>query len=387
MVLLIFREPQSYTREDVVEMHAHGGRICAQRILRTVLIAGARPAEPGEFTKRAFLNGRIDLLQAEAVADLISAKSEKAASAALAQIEGRLSASMTKIYDGLLTALAHLEAALDFADDDLPDDTMDRIETRMGEIADDVSGLLATWHEGHMLREGALVVISGKPNVGKSTLLNCLLGRDRAIVSETPGTTRDTIEEQLVLDGIPLRLVDTAGLREAFSEVEREGVRRATSLRNNADFNLVVIDSSQELSIADAASIDIMDPSRTMLVLNKIDLGRKTRGTQFPRFSSTETSLLRCEGLESLQKAMLAKLLDHDTPHIVSISERHRVLAESALGELASAVKIMGSEGDADEAVAASHLRSALDAIGEIIGRSYSNELLDNIFRRFCIGK
>jgi tRNA modification GTPase len=387
VILLIFREPNSYTREDVVEIQTHGGRICADRIIRAILVAGARLAEPGEFTKRAFLNGRLDLIQAEAVADLIMARSDKAASAALAQLEGYLSCSLGGVYDDILTALADLEATLDFPDDEIPSSVLFNIGDRIRDIADKLKGLLATWHEGRILREGALVVISGKPNVGKSTLLNRLLGMERAIVSEEPGTTRDTIEEQLVLNGLPLRIVDTAGLRETSCTVENEGVKRANSLISKADLNLHLIDSYVAMDSEDVAMLKKLDAGKTVLLFNKIDLGMKIRPEDFPGFKCVSSCLLTGRGVDLLKKAIVEKLAGNETPHNVCISERHRGLIESALHELTKATHIMDEGKESMQVFVATHLRSALEATGKITGKTYSNDLLDNMFRRFCTGK
>jgi len=227
VILLIYRAPHSYTREDAIEIQGHGGFAAAKRILRAVLEAGARMAEPGEFTKRAFLSGRIDLLQAEAVLDLIRARSDRAADAALEQLTGSLSKDFDELYDHTLALAANLEATLDFSEDELPESVMLDVITRRHDVESEFKSLLDSWDEGHLLREGALVVISGKPNVGKSTLLNALVGKDRAIVNPMAGTTRDTIEEQLVISGFMVRIIDTAGLRESPCEIEKEGVSRA----------------------------------------------------------------------------------------------------------------------------------------------------------------
>jgi tRNA modification GTPase len=238
------------------------------------------------------------------------------------------------------------------------------------------------------LREGALVVISGRPNVGKSTLMNRLLGMERAIVSETPGTTRDSIEEQLVLEGLPLRIVDTAGLRETSCAVENEGVKRAGILVSRADLNLHLIDSSVETEPESIGMVKNLHSEKTILVFNKIDLGMKARQEEFPGFRHVSTCLTTGRGLDLLKKAIVEKLTGNDTPHNVCISERHRGLIESALHELTKAIYIMDNEEpESTQVFVAVHLRSALESTGKIIGKTYSNDLLDNIFRRFCIGK
>lgn len=388
-VLVLMRAPRSFTREDVVEVQCHGGRVTARRVLRRILEAGARPAEPGEFTRRAFLNGRIDLLQAEAVADLIGAQSERAASAALEQLEGALSARFNRVYDALLAAAGELEATLDFPEDELPEPVLPRLGAGLAAAEGEMAGLLETWDEGHLLREGATVVISGKPNAGKSSLLNALLGADRAIVSGVPGTTRDSIEEAWVLDGIPLRLVDTAGLRDSDCAIEQEGIRRTRRRLARADVQVVIVDRSEVLETADGDWIRGLDPGRTVIVLNKGDLPARVDRAVFAGFRVVETCLLRGDGVEALRRA-LAGLLDggggHGPPHPV-ISERHRRLLVQARAELGRAREVLGAGSEPDVVVAASLLRDALDILGAATGRVYHAELLDSIFSRFCIGK
>ena len=387
-ILLIYRAPHSYTREDVVEFQGHGGSISARRILRAVLDAGARMATPGEFTRRAFLSGRIDLLQAEAVMDLIRARSDRAAAAAVEQLEGSLSSCFTDLYDRLIAAAGDLEASLDFGEDELPAATMPTLRKGLCAITGELQQLLETWDEGHLLREGAIVVISGRPNVGKSTLLNALLGLNRAIVAHEPGTTRDTLEEQLVLGGIPLRLVDTAGLRESDCDIEQEGIRRAHSQIKRADINIWVVDGSTALSDEERQHIAVSDPDRCIVVLNKSDLGGVLSAADFPSLITVSCALHECLGLESLRAAIVKKLgVASDAPRHATISERHRRIIHEVLNELNESVSLLDSDQDAYAVLAAGMLRSALDRLGEVTGRTYHAELLDNIFGRFCVGK
>jgi tRNA modification GTPase len=389
-LLLIMRAPHSYTTEDMVEIQGHGGPVLIQRILRCALDAGARLAEPGEFTRRAFLNGRIDLLQAEAVADLVGARSARAAKAALEQLDGELSSKFNALYEKLLASTADVEATLDFPEEDVPKSVIRNLPGRIDDLQDGVTTLLRSWDEGHLLRHGALVVISGKPNVGKSTLLNALLKRDRAIVSQMPGTTRDTIEEVVVMDGIPVRLVDTAGLREVECAVEQEGIGRARSHIARADLHLYMVDASQPLLEEEVAFLESLPPDRVIPVLNKTDLGTVATLPVPYAERAVQTCLLAGEGVDAVRSVLQASL-EHNVDmseevHAV-IAERHRRLLLQAQEELAGARKLAVDEGEPATVWIGEHLRSALDALGQITGRSYSADVLDTIFSRFCIGK
>ncbi|MDD3276728.1 MAG: tRNA uridine-5-carboxymethylaminomethyl(34) synthesis GTPase MnmE [Kiritimatiellales bacterium] len=387
---LIFRAPKSYTGEDTIELQGHGGPVVLKKILRRCLDAGARMAEPGEFTKRAFLNGKMDLVQAEAVADLIHAQSDRAAKAALEQLEGGLSKQFNALYDGLMETAADIETTLDFVEDELPEDVFPNLGKKLDASFQTLETLLATWDEGRLLREGARVVIMGRPNAGKSTLFNALLGSDRAIVTAIAGTTRDIIEESFVLDGVPLRILDTAGLRETECLIEQEGIRRARAHSVSADIALYLIDSSQPVSAEDQEHLLKLDPKRTVVVLNKAD--SRHPNFQFPisNFQSLESSLISGAGVADLKAAIAAKLeagVNLNAPAHAVISERHRNLLELAKVELISARGQVSEGGEEAAAQAADHLRAALEALGQVTGRVYHNELLDNVFSRFCIGK
>ncbi len=387
-ILLIYRAPHSYTREDVIELQGHGGATSARRILRTVLDSGARLAEPGEFTRRAFLSGRIDLLQAEAVMDLIRARSDRAASVAVEQLEGSLSHCFTELYDGLLDAAADMEATLDFGEDELPATTLDVLKARLGEVREALVALLASWDEGHLLREGAVVVISGCPNVGKSTLLNTLLGSERAIVTHVAGTTRDTLEEQFVLDGIPVRLVDTAGLRDADCDIEQEGIRRAHDHIDRADINIWVVDGSVNLSDIERNHIGATDAERCIVVINKADLGKIVTPDDFAGLTAVVCGARDGGGMDALKKAIALKLgvIEAAVPH-AAISERHRKIIQDVLNLLNEAESLLSPDREELTVVAAGVVRTALESLGEVTGRTYHNELLDNVFGRFCVGK
>lgn len=388
-LLLIMRAPHSYTSEDVVEIQGHGGRQCARRILRCALDAGARSADPGEFTQRAFLNGRIDLVQAEAVLDLIHARSERAAAAALDQLEGRLSDRFNALYDDILLIAADIEATLDFPEDELPDTVMPDLIRRTADAVTRMETLIASWDEGHLLRDGALVVISGKPNVGKSTLLNALVGHDRAIVTGTPGTTRDTIEEDLVIGGIPIRLIDTAGLRDTDCEIERIGIQRTRSRMEKADLHIYMVDASQPIDDQEQQVIASLPPNRSLLLLNKIDLTDRLSNLS-ARVPSIETSLIQStygEQVKEMIRSILAGRMDLEARPHAAISERHRRLLSTAMDELQETRTMLEAGAEDLVALASSRMRTALEQLGAVTGRTYQEELLNNIFSRFCIGK
>lgn len=388
VVLLVYHAPHSYTGEQSVEIQGHGGRTCAARVLRAVLDAGAVPAGPGEFTRRAFLNGRLDLLQAEAVLDLIQARSDRAARSAMEQLEGHLSVLCNDIYDHLIHAAADLAATLDFPEDELPPAAMRTVTHTLETAIEQMRNLLRSWDAGRLLREGALVVIAGQPNAGKSTLLNRLLQMERAIVTATPGTTRDSIEESFILDGVPIRLVDTAGLRVTECHIEREGISRTRALMAKADITIYMIDSSIGLSDDDRQAIALLPPERSLVCFNKADLGDMPTHTAFPKHRVLSCSMLQDSDVTLLRRNLSDLLgLDHSETGHAAISERHRQHIQTALKMTRSSLDMLRSEHDDVVVLAASSLRSAIEALGLITGRVYTEDLLDNIFQRFCIGK
>ena len=390
-LLLIWRAPRSYTREDVVEFQCHGGSVTAARVLRACLESGARAADPGEFTRRAFLNGRIDLVQAEGIMDMVRAHSARAQAAALQQLEGGLSRKFNQVYDQLLLVAAQVEATLDFPEDELPESVPEKIRTEIDAILIAVTGLLQTWNEGHLLRDGAMVVLSGKPNVGKSTLLNALLGHERAIVSDTPGTTRDSIEAEFLLEGVPLRLVDTAGLREADDHIEREGISRTRKYMERADLHLHLLDMSQPADTESLEMMKVLDPGKSILVCNKSDLPQLFHVEQWPDVPRVHTALTQGQGLDDLKTAltrMLAGSIDLSArPHAV-ISERHRQALLDVLEHLTPLKDLLQSpELEETLVLVVPSLRDALVHLGEVTGREYHEDLLDQVFSSFCIGK
>jgi tRNA modification GTPase len=377
VLLAVFRAPASYTGEDVVEITCHGGVLVTRRILEAVLRSGARAAEPGEFTQRAFLNGKLELTQAEAVMDLISAQSDLALRAAHEQLEGRIGEEARAQQEAILTVLAHVEAYIDFPDEDINPDTTTELIAQLEAIRERIASLLGTAKRGRMLRDGVRTVIYGEPNVGKSSLLNLLLGRDRAIVSELPGTTRDTIEEVIDVRGIPLRIVDTAGIRSSDDPIEKEGMARTERSVADADLVLRVVDASQPAGVEPDA--------RTLLVLNKIDLGEHPswRGRAGIRISCTAGT-----GIGELEEAIAGRILDEGPGArqlTVAINTRHQACLEKAERYCAAAQEALRNE-IAPEFVAV-EIRALLDAIGEIVGKLDTEDLLTRIFSTFCIGK
>jgi tRNA modification GTPase len=379
-----FRGPASFTGEDTVEISCHGGPLVTRRILERLLTAGARAAEPGEFTRRAFLNGRLDLTQAEAVMDIISAQSDLALRAAQRQLEGRIGQSITALRDQLLEALAHLEAWIDFPEEDIDPDTGSALHRRVAAVASGVQHLMTTAERGRLLREGVRMVIAGAPNAGKSSLLNRLLGFERAMVSGTAGTTRDTIEETVMLGGIPVRLVDTAGLREGSSdELERAGMARTRQQLVSADLLMEVVDASRPPS--ERLSFPDPLPAHRILLLNKADLGIHPDWSGSP---GVAVSCLSGHGIDDAIDAITACITgipgeggDIDAAvnarHLACLDRAHRALT-AGLAQL---------EATAAPEFTALDLREALEALGDITGRTDTEDLLGVIFSQFCIGK
>ena len=386
-VLLVYRSPHSYTGEDTIEIQGHGGSLPSRRLLEAALVAGARMAEPGEFTKRAFLNGRLDLTQAEAVCDFIQAKTERAAHVARAQLDGALGLRINGLYERMTGLCAEIEHLLDFDEGELPDSFAQEATARLAVLTGELNVLVGTWHEGHLLREGALVVISGLPNAGKSSLLNVLLGRNRAIVHDSPGTTRDVIEEQVALNGVPLRLADTAGLRETGDAVEVEGIERARALMLQADLNLHLVDQSVPQAPSVVSEFDLLSAGRTLLVLTKCDLPPAGELVLPEGITQVRLSAKTGEGLDSLRAAVCTKLgLVHEATGQPVVALRHVTELRQAVHQASAASEAM-TAGAAHLVIAANHLREAAEALGRILGRVYSDDLLEAIFSRFCVGK
>lgn len=404
VLLAVLLAPRTFTREDTVEITCHGGILAAKLVLDATLAGGARLAEPGEFTRRAFLNGRIDLTQAEAVADLIHSRTELALHAANEQLAGKLSRRINELRDELMKILAHVEAHIDFPDEDIAPDTMDGLLDRLDKGVAFMQRLLRTAEEGRILRSGIRAAIIGRPNVGKSSLLNQLLGHDRAIVSPTPGTTRDTIEETAAIRGLPIVFVDTAGLREARDEIEIEGIRRSRQTYERAEFILHVLDNSEPLTPADECYLGEFAGKRRILVLNKCDLSCHLRlpsrvvdqtspATPGPKDSQSgeravEVSCITGDGIELLKDAIKELVWSGDIQSEMSeamINSRH----QDALNRAVTATErtIAALRAGATLELVAVDLRMAVNAVGEIVGKTATEDLLDVIFSQFCIGK
>jgi len=388
VLLAVLRAPRTFTREDTVEISCHGGLLPAKLVLDTLLANGARLAEPGEFTKRAFLNGRIDLAQAEAVADVIHSRTELALAAANEQLAGKLSQRINRLRDDLMHALAHVEAHIDFPDEDIAPDTRAKLLQRLEDGIAFMDELLNTANEGQLLRRGIRAAIVGRPNAGKSSLLNQLLGRDRAIVSHIPGTTRDTIEETANIRGLPVVFIDTAGLREARDEIEREGIRRSRESLAQAELILHVLDASELLTDADKKYFAEFADKKRILVRNKTDLAVKLELSGEPGVSAVDVCCLSGQGIEALKDAIKnlvwsgeikAEMLQ------VAINSRHQNALHRARAAARQASDALAANATLE--LVALDLRIAANAVGEIVGKTATEDLLDSIFSTFCIGK
>jgi len=385
-----FVAPQSYTGEDAFEVTCHGNPFIAQKILEDLFARGCRPAEPGEFTQRAFLNGRMDLSQAEAVMDLIHARSERALEAANQMLRGALGRKMTGLIDELLGALARVEAYIDFPDEDLPPEDRRIVRETIERVLQGTGQLLATSHYGEILREGIETVIVGAPNVGKSSLLNRLLGRDRAIVSPEPGTTRDFIEEPVLAGMHCLRLIDTAGLSPTPQLLEKLGQEKTLERIAEADLFLLVLDATLAAPAFDDDLLRRMTADNTVVVLNKCDLipGKNPKANPPAGLPIVGLSALTGEGIDALH-AEVARLADKFQVRVgsdlIAINARHTHALERAKSGLSEALGKLEPGGQTE--LLASDLRAALDALGEISGKVDNERMLDQLFATFCIGK
>ena len=392
VLLGVMHAPKTYTGEDIVEFNCHGGIVTLTAVLDLVVKHGARVAEPGEFTKRAFLNGRLDLAQAEAVAELISSKTELSRKIAIEALAGKLSDTVNSLSDRLAGLLAEIEASIDFPDEDL--DFM-KVETQLETarvVQSDLTTLLDTADEGKIITEGVNVAILGKPNVGKSSLLNALVGATRAIVTDIPGTTRDTIEETINVNGIPLKLVDTAGIRQTDDIVEQQGVERSKAVLDRSELLLLMFDASQPLNNADLELLQAAEATKAILVLNKVDLPVVTPSTTLlvhaPKKRVIETVIPEGKGLDALKSVICEELLGGEfvvgeSPIVTNA--RHQEALRRASEGLGYAIESLENGMPPD--LVAVDLRISLDGLGDIVGKTTTEDILDRIFSQFCVGK
>lgn len=384
--------PATYTREDVVEIHCHGGHLAMQRLLSLVLTKGARLAEPGEFTKRAFLNGRLDLVQAEAVMDLIRAKTTKGFDVAMDQLEGDLSQQIRSLRTAYLTLIANLQVSIDYPEEDIEEITYADLAKGLESIGAELDRLIQSGETGKIIRDGLKTAIVGKPNVGKSSLLNALLKEARAIVTNIPGTTRDVIEEYLNIKGVPVRIIDTAGIRQTEDTVEKMGVERSKRIFNEADLVILVLNASEPVDEEDLQIIELMRGRRGIVVVNKTDLGEQIDlgwiRQQLGTHPLIKTSLTRAIGIEEVEEAIASEVYGG------SEWQSTETFVTSAR-QMSALIRARDHLNTAAEGVAANlpydlieiDLKESLSALGEVSGDTVAEDLLETIFSKFCLGK
>ncbi|WP_209783638.1 MULTISPECIES: tRNA uridine-5-carboxymethylaminomethyl(34) synthesis GTPase MnmE [Bacillus amyloliquefaciens group] len=393
VMVSVLRAPRTFTREDVIEINCHGGIVTVNQVLQLALREGARLAEPGEFTKRAFLNGRIDLSQAEAVMDLIRAKTDRAMNVAMNQMEGRLSALVRRLRDELLETLAHVEVNIDYPEyDDVEEMTHQLLVEKASGVKKEIEALLRTSEQGKILREGLSTVIIGRPNVGKSSLLNSLVHETKAIVTDIPGTTRDVIEEYVNVRGVPLRLVDTAGIRETEDIVERIGVERSRQVLKEADLILLVLNHSEELSEEDVKLFEAVEGMDVIVIMNKTDLEAKIDAERVKELAKgrpvVTTSLLKEEGIQDLEEAIQSLFYTGaiESGDLTYVSNtRHISILHQAKQAIDDALN--GIEQDVPIDMVQIDLTRCWELLGEIIGDAVHESLIDQLFSQFCLGK
>ena len=392
-VMAVFMKgPNTYTREDVCEIQAHSSQVSLKKILSLLIEKGARLAEPGEFTKRAFLNGRLDLTQAEALMDLISSKTELAHSQALKQLGGHTSEKLNEILDALKEVLIRIAVLIEYPEEDLEEISKQELKEKISFIKEDIERLIDTFNSGRILREGLKVSILGKPNVGKSSLLNALLKEERAIVTELPGTTRDTIEEFLDIEGIPVRIMDTAGIRESHDPVEKEGIKRAKGKISESDLVVLILDGSVDLEKEDREIAELIKDKKTIVLLNKRDLGKAVNTEEakalFPESHVIETSITENMGLKELLEEisnMVEKENAESMEKVVVTNIRHYELLKKAKESMKDSLMAIDENQPLD--IVEIDIKEGFLRVGEILGRTVKEDILKEIFERFCLGK
>ena len=386
-----FKEPKSYTTEDMCEINSHGGNIVMKQILEICLENGAQLAEAGEFTKRAFLNGRIDLVEAEAIIDIINAKTEKEKKASLKQLEGYLSEEINKIKKEILSVMADIEASIDYPEYDIEEVTNNKILDMLKKVRNELVTLENSFQNGKIIKEGIKTVIIGKPNVGKSSLLNVILNEERAIVTEYEGTTRDTIEEYVTVEGIPLKIIDTAGIRKTENEVEKIGINKSIELTKDADLIIAIFDITKELTKDDKEILELIKDKNAIIVLNKTDLKQNenlTKEIKKINKNIVKISALKNEGINELYKE-ISNLFNLNKINIeaenIITNTRHKELIIKAIENIDKAIETINKNVPVD--IIAIYIKEILEYLGKITGENVSEDIINEIFSKFCLGK
>lgn len=392
VLIMLMLSPRTYTKENIVEINCHGGLLVTKKVLELVLNNGARLAEPGEFTKRAFLNGRIDLSQAEAVMDIIDSKTELSRKTAMNQLEGSIKQKVHGLREEILDMIAAIEAAIDYPEHDVEEETYSQMHKRITLLKSEIKKLIESADMGRIIREGVEAVILGKPNVGKSSLLNLLLMEERAIVTDIPGTTRDTVEEYMNLGGIPVKIVDTAGIRETGDKVEKIGVEKSRKCAESADIIFMMIDASCQLSEEDMEILDFIKGRKAVILANKTDIDINIDVDVLCKYTDAENiiyiSVKEGSGIEKLTERFKDMFLGGDVAAKESVlisNARHKNMLEKSMEALDRAIATI--ESGMPEDFISMDLQDALTALGEITGDSVDDEIIDRIFTRFCLGK
>jgi len=392
VLVSFFRGPKSYTTEDMCEINSHGGMVVEQKILEQCLLNGAELAEPGEFTKRAFLNGRIDLSQAESVMDIINSKTEKEAKASVAQLEGKLSKDIFEIKSNLLNIMADIEASIDYPEYDIEETTNEKAMKQLSKIRQKLIKLENSFQNGKILKDGVKTVIVGKPNAGKSSLLNIMLNEERAIVSDYAGTTRDTIEEFIKIGDVPLKIIDTAGIRETEDKIEAIGVKKAINLIEEADLIIAIFDQSEDLDKEDEKILELIKNKKTIILLNKFDLRQKNEKMikYMSKINKTiiEASMRTKKGIDELYSTIIKMFAVNEIDigkETVITNIRHKNQIHKATESIDRAIEII--EGNMPIDIIAVEIKQTLEDLGSITGDNVSEDIINEIFSKFCLGK